>query len=145
MANAKKHSITLYARAADFIRARGEVSPGDNMSAVINASLERYAAVLAAGRRRLMETFEESEMGLIIDALNNPMFRDPKSIALISQSIEDAIDMDNAATKWNVDDAALTDKLAGLSYAEQVALVDAIERYWLDDEPSGDFLDALRR
>lgn len=145
MANAKKHSITLYARAADFIRARGEVSPGDNMSAVINASLERYAAVLAAGRRSLLDLLDESEMGLIIDALNNPMFREPSAISVITASIEDAIDMDAAAAKWGVDDAALLEKLQGLTYAEQVALVDAVERWWLSEQQSGDYLDALRR
>lgn len=91
------------------------------------SALERYYEVLDRTRAGLREQFSKAELALLADVCNGTLW-DPHTLALIGANVEDA--EDSYFETWKVDRAALLKKLNGLSFAEHVALVDAIERFW---------------
>src|ERR671922_2751059 len=93
-------------------------------------SLERYEEILKQARVKLLEIFTEKEMALIIDVLNGTLFSEPISIHMVYGEVGDGINMDALDQKWEVDGKALVEKVRNLDYAEKVALVDAVERWW---------------
>lgn len=100
-----------------------------NRSGTINKSLERYFAILADARRHLRGLLSDPEMAMILDVLNGTGFFDPIALQLVYGEIEDSL-IDGYAEKWEVDGPALVEKLRGLTYPENAALVDAVERWW---------------
>ena len=104
-------------------------SRGDNRSGVITLSLERYFAILETSRRALAEKFDKRECGLILDVMNGIIHVDTISISLVYAEIEDSLS-DGLDKKWKVDSKELVKKLRALNYAENAALVDAVERWW---------------
>ncbi len=119
-----KFSISLFSDAVAEIEKR----EGDR-SSIVNTSLERYFAILSRARRRLADLLSDQEMGLILDVLNGTLFSDTISLQLVYGEIEDSLP-DGYAEKWEVDGPALVEKLRTLTYPENVALVDAVERWW---------------
>ncbi|MCB0132562.1 MAG: hypothetical protein KDD78_16990, partial [Caldilineaceae bacterium] len=85
---------------------------------------------LFEARREMRPHFSDQECGLILDATNGTMFSEPFSISLIHAGIEDAIRYEKLGDKWGVDGPALVEKLAGLTYIQKLALVDAINVWW---------------
>jgi uncharacterized protein (DUF885 family) len=126
-----KFSISLQPDVAEKIQARRERFEAKSIerSVVINKSLDRYFFILDQARRRLAELLTDGEIGLILDVLNGTLFAEPFSIQLVPAEIEDSFP-DGYTQKWKVDGPALVMKLRGLSYAELVSLVDAVERWW---------------
>jgi hypothetical protein len=139
----KRTSIMLYSRAEAFINARSE----DNFSSALNQSIERYEEILKQARVKLLEIFTEKEMALIIDVLNGTLFSEPISIHMVYGEVGDGINMDALDQKWEVDGKALVEKVRNLDYAEKVALVDAVERWWnsTGQEKQPGWLDTLKR
>ena len=125
-------SITIPAHTLEHIAAR-QARPGEEQSydrsATIAKSLDRYFYALAAARRGLRSRFSSGEQGLILDVANGCLFGSPCAINFIEHEVAGGID-DGLAEKWNVDGPALLKKLAALTYAEKLALVDAAERWW---------------
>ena len=120
----EKYSISLMPNVAAAVALRG-----GERSTTLNRSLDRYFEILNAARRRLAVLFDDQEMGLILDVLNGTLFAEPFSIQLVEHEIADALG-EGYAEKWKVDGPELVAKLRGLSYAESVALVDTVERWW---------------
>jgi hypothetical protein len=126
----EKYSISLMPDIAAAVALRS-----GERSTTINRSLDRYFAILDAARRRLAVLLDDQEMGLILDVLNGTLFAEPFSIQLVEHEIADALterDLlgEGYAEKWKVIGPELVGKLLGLTYPEQVALVDAVERWW---------------
>lgn len=124
----EKYNISMAPENHAAIEARGAAQFGLR-SATINTSLERYFAVLAATRRNLVQQFSDGEIGAMLDACNGTLFGNPHSIRLLWANIEDSVP-DGIEAKWGIDASALAQRLRGLSYAENVTLVDAIEQWW---------------
>src|SRR3990167_9256969 len=125
---ATRWSITLPPDIAEQIESR---SPGDrDRSGAIAHSLDRYFFLLGQARRRLAEQFSESEISLILDALNGTMWLEPLVFQVAWGEVSDAIRLSGLAGKWDVDDRALVKRLRQLSLTETAALVDASERWW---------------
>jgi hypothetical protein len=143
----KKLSISLYPRAEAFAKARGDTYAGDNVSGAVNRSLERYEAILDDGRSHLLEILSENEMALVLDVLNGTMFADTISIHLVWVEVKDGIQLDGLDKKWNINGAALVEKIKSLPYPEKCALIDASERWWnfvaSGNQPG--WLDTLKR
>ena len=129
MANAQKMSITLAPSAAAEIAARR--ARGGNNSGVISATIDRYAAVLAEARRTLRDKLRVAEVSACLDALNGYLTIEPRTVALVSAEIRDAILGDDLGPKWGIDPDTLIATLDGLTFAEQMSLVDAAERWWM--------------
>lgn len=104
---------------------------GDNRSEAVRDSLARYFALLDAARRGLAGRFTEGECGLMLDVLNGICFPEASPLAenpLLSMEIGDV--EAEVFAKWGADKSVLVEKLSALTATEQVALVDAVERWW---------------
>lgn len=97
----------------------------------VRIGLTRYYDLLERARRDLRERFGDAELAAILDANNGTLF-EPWSIPMVWLNVEDS-GPDGIAEKWDIDLASLVTKLTALSLAESHALVDAIERWWLND------------
>lgn len=102
---------------------------------VARRDLTRYYEML----RRSLPRFPRAEALAILDVCNGVLF-DPWSAPLIWASVADA---DGLGEKWRIDQAALAERLRGLSYAEALAVVDAAERFWLASAGGAPVDDAL--
>ena len=125
-------SITMPSHTLAHVEAR-QANPQDEQStdrsAVIARSLDRYFYALAAARRGLRSRFSEEEQGLLLDVANDCPFSSPCAVGFIEHEVAAGI-ADGLAEKWHVDGPALLKKLAALTYAEKLALIDAAERWW---------------
>lgn len=97
----------------------------------VRIGLTRYYDLLERARRDLRERFGDAELAAILDANNGTLF-EPWSIPMVWLNVEDS-GPDGIAEKWDIDLASLVTKLTALSLAESHALVDAMERWWLND------------
>jgi len=108
-------------------------------AAVLRGSLERYFEALYRARRTLRDRFSGDEQALIADVCNATLFADASAPPELWQEIEDAVRHEGVAEKWGVDGADLIARLRDLTYTESCALVDAVERFWLnhrrDEQP----------
>lgn len=109
---------------------RMETMPGASLmtrrNAVVQRDLDRYYTVLTLALAQVHLT--PNEALLICDALNGT-FIDVYTAQLLHAEIEDSLP-DGLAEKWDVDGAALVAKLRDLSLLQQMAVCDAVERWW---------------
>lgn len=102
--------------------------PGNNVSGMIGASLARYYEMLRRERAALRPQFSAAECGLILEACKLITWQ-PASIPLLHAHV--AGEPAETFRRWDVDGAALVAQLRALSYGQDAALVDAVERWWL--------------
>ena len=80
----------------------------------------------------------ESEAGLLCDALNGCWLLDvttpSQARAHLLMESEDHVRLNGAAKKWGVDWDHLRDTLHTLTSVQALAVLDAVERFWVDDE-----------
>ena len=114
---------------------------GDNTSAVGLRDLKRYYALLSYHLLELSLT--ASEASLICEALKNYRVEDDSEQArVIWKRVEAAIQQDQLDQKWGVDGKAFVRKLQTLNHLQFVALVDAVERYWVRAQSGHESLEA---
>lgn len=100
----------------------------DNISAGVRESLERYYYLLEAERRVLKPQFTAGELALLADICNGTAW-DTQSINFgLVANAEDA--EQSYFEKWNVDQYELLVKLKNLTLSQNLAMIDAIERFW---------------
>lgn len=107
---------------------------GDSPSASARLMLDRYLDTLARARKALRKRLTGEECGMLVDILNGTatqasghnLWHPPMLAAEVEDSLED-----DYAEKWGCDGPALAQKLAALTPAEEFAIVDAVERFWL--------------
>lgn len=123
-------SLSLNDETSAILEPRVHESTGGR-SGAISTIVARYAEIC----RRELPGLSEAEMNLVRDALNGAWLVDrPEGIqTMLWAEVTDAIKLNQADTKHGVDGAALVEKLRGLTYAQAVALVDSVERWWLED------------
>lgn len=114
-------------RATIYLTDRAEaVLAGDSLSGSINRIADRYYEVM----RRSRIDLTPAETAAVRDALNGWLAEPAATIAGgPALEVEDALP-DGLAEKWNIDGPALVGKLRALTFAQEVALVDATEQYW---------------
>jgi hypothetical protein len=120
-----KQTVSLPDAVAASLKLRDE-----QLSTAIGRCIMRYIALLAEARRDLRQQFDGQECALIIDACNGVAFFDAFSVRLLPEGVRDAIEMDGLDRKWEVDGPALLAKLDVTTFAQRMALVDAIGRWW---------------
>lgn len=100
---------------------------GDNPNETARRDLERYYDLLRHELRSVVLT--EPEALVVCDALNGARM-DVAAARLVWAAVDDAIQHDSLGVKWAVDGTELVTKLRGLTTAQALALVDAVERWW---------------
>jgi hypothetical protein len=106
---------------------------GQDASAVGLRDLKRYYALL---NHHLLETsWTENEAQLICEALRDYQFEDDLEQArMIWKQVHTAVRQDHLDQKWNVNRETFHTKIQALNHLEAVALVDAVERYWIREQ-----------
>lgn len=80
-----------------------------------------------------MPSLTVAEWKLCADSLNGVWMQEASMLGMTWGGIADSIRLDRLDQKWEVDGPALVRKLQALSYAETIALVDLVERFWGDE------------
>ncbi len=110
---------------------------GENTSTVGLRDLRRYYALL---NHHLLElSLTVGEASLICETLKDYRFEDDsEQTRTIWKRVNDAIQRDRLEKKWSVNSEAFIHKLHGLTNLQAVALVDAVERYWIREQANPD-------
>lgn len=124
----KTVSFYLSADALKVLDDRESDRASGGRSGALELILGRYAEIC----RRDLPDLSSGEWSLCADALNGVMFRDPFTPHLLWANVDDAIKFGSLDKKWNVDGPALVQKVRALRFGATIALLDEVERYWLD-------------
>lgn len=107
-------------------RAEAVLAGGESLSGSINRIADRYYEVV----RRSRIDLSPAELGAVRDAMNGWLAEPAATIAGgPALEVEDAL-ADGLAERHGIDGRALVEKLRGLTYAQELALVDAVEQHW---------------
>ena len=101
-----------------------KVGPRESRSGAISRAIDRYAEIC----KRHLPSLTDSEWELVADSLPGPPREPASAVAVIEHEIEDSMLLNDLASKHGVSAPRLMRKLNAMSYANRVALVDAIER-----------------
>ena len=97
-------------------------------SARLGDIADRFAEIVR--RARIAQRFSEAELMALRDCCNGTWFQPAKLIdGAVLANFSDS-GPDGLYEKWGIDAQAVIDKLQGLSFADQVALVEDIEGFW---------------
>jgi hypothetical protein len=127
---------------------------GDLESAILLRSAEPTGAEASATVRRIVARYldlveceldqielSEPEAALVCDALNGLWMGEAAAVRLLWAEVADAIAHDRLDAKWGVDGEALVAKLRRLTPGQRLALLDSVERFWLQaDRPAAEVL-----
>ena len=103
---------------------------GEDSRLVELRDLRRYYTLL---NYHLLETnWTESEAHLICEALKDYQFEDdPEQARTVWKQIHNAVHRDHLDQKWSINQEIFHRKVQDLNELEAIALVDAVERYWV--------------
>lgn len=101
---------------------------GDISSHSINRALDRYYEILR--RERIERMLSESEWNALRDMLNGTV-SEPAGMCAgsLAMSWADSLE-DGIAEKWGLDPAGMAEKLRALTYPQELAAIEAVERWW---------------
>lgn len=114
-------------RATVYLTATSTETLGDGpLSTSLNRAIDRYREIL----RRARVDLTYAERDAVRDALRG-WAAEPAAMIAGGPALEvmDAIE-DGLAERHGVDGRALIEKLRALTFEQEVALVDSVERYW---------------
>jgi hypothetical protein len=95
----------------------------------VEQQLERYRSLLT----HIRPTFSEEKAALLCDLFNGTLFEPWRwSVQLLPQEVAKA--PLRYFGKWEVHERAFVNELEDLSFAERAAVVDAIERFWRNEQ-----------
>lgn len=115
-------------------RAEAVLAGGESLSGSINRIADRYYEII----RRSRIDLSDAELAAVRDALNGWLAEPAATIAGgPALEVADALD-DGLAERHGIDGRALLAKLRGLTYAQEVALVDSVEQFWRAATPDSD-------
>lgn len=121
----ERTSVTLTPEVLKELDARGP------RSTVINRDLDRLYTLY---RRALAQVgLTTREALLIADALNG-ILMDVTTVPLFWVQVQDTIILERLDKKWQVDGQALVEKLRNLNEIQALAIIDAVERFWAQDQ-----------
>jgi hypothetical protein len=98
------------------------------MSEAVRSSLERYFFLIESARQEIAGEFTSGEVSLLVDICNGTWFEPPVSGAVLANA-EDAESI--YYKRWEVDRGKLLAKLKAITICQEMALIDAIERFWV--------------
>ncbi len=125
----KKTGLYIGPELRDLLAAH--TAAGRSISGTVNTVADRYQETV----RRSMPRLSLGEWCLIFDSLNG-YFASPASTAVggIALNVSDAVELDRLDEKWDVDGRALVDKLRAMSWPQLLSILDASERWWIEND-----------
>lgn len=111
--------------------ALGGSSAGLSNGAVASRDLERYYRLIDRALQGIV--FTVAEASAIVDACNGTFWDTHSLFDGLALGLEDAISGDQLDEKWGIDGERLLAKLRALEPVQHLAIVDAIERFWVSD------------
>jgi len=110
-------------------------------SSMLAAAVDRYLELV----RRNLPEWSAAEWQLACDALNGCWLQEGAARAqvMVQMEIADAVEMNGAADKWDVDWVDFRPRLAALTHAQGVAVIEVAERFWADLRIGAQKIDAL--
>ncbi|WP_220816075.1 hypothetical protein [Pseudomonas paralcaligenes] len=124
---AKKAGIHIGPQLEAAIGATGDET-GITTSKRVNVIGDRYTEILR--RERVEKLFSEAEWNALRDMLKGTISEPAEVIrGSLQMGWEDSLE-DGIHEKWDVDPKAMQTKLAALTYVQEVAVVEAVERWW---------------
>lgn len=132
---AKKAGIYIGTHLQAIIGVTGSES-GITTSKRVNVIGDRYSEILR--RERIERRFSDAEWCALRDMLNGTISEPAELIrGSLQMAWEDSIE-DGLAVKWGVDASLLQEKLVALTYVQEVAVIEAVERWWCEQaQPAG--------
>jgi hypothetical protein len=110
------------------------VQRGEDISTVGLRDLKRYYALLNYHLLELRLT--SNEANLICEALKDYRFEDDLDRAIsIWKRIDTAIQQEQLDRKWSINSTFIS-KIKTINHLQAVALIDAVERYWVKERSS---------
>ncbi len=109
--------------------ARGEFYGGLSNGGVAARDLERYYRLVERTLQGIV--FSVAEASAIVDACNGTFWDSYSLFDGLALGLEDAISGDQLDQKWGIDGERLLAKLRALEPVQHLAIVDAIERFWV--------------
>lgn len=125
---AKKSGVYI---GSELEAAIGPLHNSISVSHRINRLGDRYREIMR--RTQIEKKLTEAEWNLMRDSLNGTINEPASQITRLWHGIEDSIKLDGLAQKWDVDGDALLSKLRDLTYVEEVAAVEFVERWWIEN------------
>lgn len=116
---AKRPSVYLTDKSTAFLNGRGE-----SLSGAINEVIDRYEQLI---KHIELPTFTEQEINTLLEANMGVIYQPAEMIAGLWQGIEDAL-VDDLTGEVDAADRALVDKLKGLTYPQEVALLERLAK-----------------
>jgi hypothetical protein len=98
---------------------------------LIGKSLDRYFYALFTARKNLNNLFNEQELVVLLNAIRRNTLPGCSAVFMFKADIEDTVTPSSEAEIWGVDGKMLMKKLNGLDEISNLALIDAIERWWV--------------
>lgn len=106
---------------------------GDTLSAVALRDLKRYYALLNQCLAEI--SFTEGQACLLCNALKDyGLENNSEQVKAIWQRVAQAIERDQLNPKWGVSGESLIRKLQAFNSLQAVALIDAVEQYWIREQ-----------
>ncbi len=125
-------TISYYVSPSTESAIRSRMTGADaSASGALERILDRYGEIM----RREQPQLTEAEWNLMRDVLNGCWLSPARSCAWIDIEAEDGIRLNGLDAKWEVDGPALVAKLRALTFAQRVAIVDAVEIWWAQPSP----------
>jgi len=127
MARTNRNNYSIYRTAEiDALLAARSRDGEQDRSAIISRVAGRYAELVERERPEL----SEGEWNFFRDILNGTSMLDSWSVNYLGAEAEDAIRLTGADEKWEIDGKSLIKRIQRWSYAQKLAVVDAVERWW---------------
>ena len=132
-----RSSVTFRKGSADEPLHRGIASRSarDAVGSVLSSGqvavrdLERYYRLVDRTLQSVI--FSNAEASAIVDACNGTIWDTFSLFDGLALSIEDAISLEQIDVKWGIDGERLLAKVRALEPVQHLAIVDAIERFWI--------------
>lgn len=102
--------------------------PGDNISGAINRLARDHAELMDSA----MPQLRLEEWLLLCDSLSRP--DEIGGAGMLVSRVREAIDIEAADMKWCVDGGNLVSRLMSLDTTARYALLDAVARFWAQEE-----------
>lgn len=139
-----KGQITLHSPVVEALQARddhklqGPGMPGKFNAPALQKDLSRYYGLIERTLRTVSLT--EQEACLIADALNGTWafewggLDNVSAKQAMSLELRDAIGLNKLDKKWSVEEGPFAVKISEWTEAQCLAVLDAVERFWMDPQ-----------